>query len=332
MTKFDEPMESRETSRAIDDAAARWAAKLDRAPLSPQEGVELDAWLKGNSRRVGAFARAQAIAVHSERARALGSSFNPAAFEPAPRDNNPDRRRLLWGGAAAAAVAVGVGVSVVATRRPMGLETLRGEVRLAPLDDGSVVTINTQTRLTVDYTQVRRTVRLLDGEAFFEVASNPARPFVVDAGDVLVRAVGTAFSVRRIPGEPVQVIVSEGQVEIRRRTGAGRPVAVAANFRAVATETGPAAADTSGLVPNDVRRAMAWREGKIAFEGESLRYAAEAFERYSDTRIVITDPGLANQTVTGLFTATDPAGFAQAVAVSFGVQARAGKNEIVLSP
>ena len=331
MTKFDESMESRETSRAIDDEAARWAAKLDRAPLTTSQDAELKVWLSGGRRRLGAFARARAISAHSERARALGHGFDPADFENTSRDQRPDRRRVLWG-AAAAAIVAGVGASVMFMRRPIGLETARGEVRLAPLTDGSVVTINTLTRLAVDYTPDRRTVHLRNGEAFFEVASNAARPFEVDAGDILVRAVGTAFSVRRIPGEPVQVIVSEGKVEIRRRAGTGQPVAVSANYKAVAMETGTAVANTSEMIPNDVRRAMAWREGKISFEGESLRSAADAFERYSGTRIVITDTALANQTVTGLFTATDPAGFAQAVAISFGVQARTEKGEIVISP
>lgn len=326
-------MSERETSKAIDDDAADWAAKVDRGPLAQEASRALDAWLASDSRRLGAFARARAIAIHSERARALGPTFDPDQFISKAKTAPALSRRSVMSlvGAAAASVAA-VAVGVAYSSRGTAYQTRLGEIRLAPLEDGSVITLNTASRVTVGYTDDQRTVRLVAGEAFFEVAKNPDRPFVVLAGDTAVRAVGTSFVVRRLPGQPVEVLVREGLVEVTRRSETNaRAVPVAANAKAVSLERGEIAATTAVLEPAAVVRAMSWREGKLTFEGDTLEAAAEEFARYSDIRIVIADPILAKQTITGLFTATDPAGFAQAVAISLAARAEVRNGEVVLS-
>ncbi len=327
-----------ETAKEIDAAAADWAARLDRGVLSPEDEARLDAWLAEDPRRVGAFAKARAVALYSDRARALGTQFDPEAFHISGRSSvktkafSPARRRMLWGTAVAAGIGglavTGYGISaageVYATRR--------GEMRVVPLADGSVVNLNTESRITVRFSRTRRMIHLERGEALFDVAKDAARPFVVQAGDTEVTAVGTSFSVQRLADAPVQVVVREGIVQVDRGTGA---VLLKANMRAVAPVAPifdtPPPIRAVAVAPVEVERAVAWREGRIAFEGETLTDAVKDFARYSDTKIVIDDPSIANEEITGLFQANDPVGFAQAVATSFGWRADVAENQVTLS-
>jgi len=316
-------MTRRETAQEIDEAAAQWAARLDRAPLTADEERVLEAWLAGDVRRVGAFAKARAVALHAERARALGPQFDAAAFAPyvAERPN----RRVAFG--AIAAVLAGI-VASGAIWSQMGAQvyaTRIGQVLVAPLEDGSVVTLNTASEIEVNYSETRREIELVSGEALFDVAKNAARPFIVNAGDTQVRAVGTSFSVRRLEGRPIEVLVSEGVVEV---THDGKVRRVAANVRAVAVAK---TVDVATVAPAKVERQLAWRDGRLVFEGETLREAAREFERYSDTRIVIADREIAGRTITGLYVPTDPVGFARAVGKAMNLKVAVSKGEVRLS-
>ncbi len=321
-----------ETARQIDATAADWAARLDRGVLSPEDESALDAWLAGDPRRAGAFARARAVSLYSERAKALGPNFDPEAFKPNAVAFSPARRRLLWGTAAAAGIGGAVLAGYGLMARGEIYTTRRGEMRVVPLADGSVVNLNTASRIQVLYTKTQRTIHLDQGEALFDVAKDAARPFIVYAGDTAVRAVGTSFSVLRLADAPVQVLVREGVVEIDRAAAA--PIRLSANMRAVAPLATAVEAlqpiKTMTVAPAEVERAVAWREGRIAFEGETLRQAVQDFSRYSDTRIVIDDPSVADEEITGLFQANDPVGFAQAAATSLSLHADIGDNQVVL--
>jgi transmembrane sensor len=323
-------MEKRTPSRQVDDIAADWAAKIDGRPLSNEEEVALEAWLAVDPRHLGAYAKARAVALHTDRARALGVNFDPATFAPRPV-LRPSRRVMLMGGAAAAAATVALVTGTTFYLRSVeGVATGLGETRVVSLEDGSVVTLNTQSEIEVRYTAERRGIVLVQGEALFDVAKNKNRPFVVEAGDTQVRAVGTSFTVERLPGGPVQVLVREGVVEVKRP---GVPVApavrVAANTRAIAPSNAAIAA--FAVAPSEVSRALAWREGRLAFEGSTLRDAAASFARYSDTQIVIDDPAVASETITGLFVSNDPVGFARAVALSLNLRVQVGEGQVRLS-
>lgn len=323
----------RETAQEIDLKAAEWIAKVDRG-LSPQEERALDAWLAGDPRRVGAYGKMRATALHTERARALGPSFDPADFHSGRTDQPRLSRRgvLLAGGGAIAASAAGLAaVNVLFSETGRRFGTQIGEVKVTPLEDGSVMTLNTASRVVVDFTDDQRAIRLLEGEALFDVASDAARPFVVDAGGTVVRAVGTSFTVRKLADTPIKVLVREGVVEVSRRAPAAAsapPVRAVANTVVLAPAVTGAAIEATAVAPAAVGRELAWREGRIAFEGETLREAARQFARYSETRIVIDDPAIAAEEVSGLFQANDPVGFARAVAVSFGLHAEIRADEV----
>ena len=240
------------------------------------------------------------------------------------------RRRLLqWGSAIAATALFGVGGTWQVLRQRGRFSTGKGETKVVALKDGSVVTLNTASEIQVSYSDSVRSVELVQGEALFDVAKNKSRPFVVTAGDTNVRAVGTSFIVRRLETAPVQVLVQEGVVEVSKPATGGAPVRVVANSMAEAPEAAPIAAKPVPVA--QVHRQIAWQKGQIAFEGETLTEAAAEFARYSDTRIIIDDPALANKEIAGLFKATDPVGFAQTIAISLNAHAQVGEGEVRLT-
>ena len=325
-------MTTAKTAHQIDAEAADWAARLDRGLLSAEHEAALQAWLDGDARALGAFARMRALALSSERARALGPDFDPASFKPTADSKNIPRRRIIQtGGAIAAAALICAGGALKFLRRPGRFITGKGETKVVALQDGSVVTLNTASEIQVSYSDAVRAVELVHGEALFDVAKNKARPFVVAAGDTNVRVVGTSFSVRRIDAAPIQVLVREGTVEVFKPAQDAKPVRISANSMAVAQADNGSTIEAMPVPAAQVHRQMAWQSGQIAFEGETLAQAAEEFSRYSDTRIVIDDSGLAKEEIAGLFKATDPVGFAQTIAISLNAHAQIGEGEVRLT-
>ena len=325
-------MTETKTADEIDAEAAEWAARLDCGPLSSDKEEEFRRWIEGDVRRLGAFGRMRAISLATEKARALGTDFiAPAQNSFAARPETSRRQLLLRGGAVAASVLIAsaAGYELLLPRHRYA--TRKGEMKVVALSDGSVVTLNTRSELVVDFTRETRAVRLIGGEALFDVAKNPARAFVVDAGDTQVRVVGTSFTVRHFAAMPVQVLVREGIVEVSDpKSSKDHVVTIGANTRAIALQDH---SDISAIpvAPAQLHRELAWREGFLAFEGETLGKAAAEFERYSDTKIVIDDPSLAREEIAGLFRASDPVGFAQTVAVSLKAHVTIAENEVRLT-
>jgi transmembrane sensor len=312
----------------IDRQAAEWAAKADGGNLPADQSAALERWLAADARHVGAYAKACAVMVQVERVRATNALAERVMPHPIPVTS---RRRLVIGGAIAASlVALTLAVRVAWPYLEQETYTTNfGESRVVALADGSVVTLNTDTKVVVRYSRDRRDAKLVQGEASFDVAKNRARPFVVNVRDIAVRAVGTSFAVRSLVDEPVHVLVREGIVELRRPAmPVVAPVFVKANGHAIAPADAPIT--VSQETPDRIARSLAWKTGRIAFEDMTLAAASREFARYSNTRIVIEDPGVANHTVTGLFVANDPIGFARAVAVSLDLDATVGQNEVKL--
>jgi transmembrane sensor len=317
---------AKESAKEIDDAAAEWVARLDRG-LTAVEEQNLQAWLSNDDRRLGAFGRMRALSWHTERSAGLGLDYEPERF----RARRPwlTRRRLIQAGAAAATGAAAASGAVWLAGAGARYATRLGEVRVVALGDGSVVTLNTASSMLVRYSRAQRLIKLLDGEALFDVAKDASRPFLVAAGDVNVRAVGASFTVRRLTGVPVQVLVQEGVVELRKSAALpAKAVRLSANMRATAPAAAPI--DVATVPASQLQRELIWRQGRIAFEGESLAQASAEFARYSDTRIVIDDPDLGREEISGSFQANDPVGFSRAVAEAFGARVDVTDGEVRL--
>jgi transmembrane sensor len=323
-------MTNRPLSEQIDREAAQWAAKRQSGPLTAEQVREFERWLGADIRNLGAYARAEAVLAQFDRVGAAGIN----ALRPSPaREAIPifRRRNVLVGSAAAGLCLAALGGGIAwRYLLPESYSTNVGETRPVLLPDGSVVTLNTDSRINVRYSKARRFISLVQGEALFEVAKNRQRPFIVDAGDTHVLAVGTQFTVERLPNRPVIVLVREGVVEVSRpKAPEASPVRLAANEKAVAPLAAPISAQE--MSPSQVMRDLAWREGRIAFDNQTLKDAQEEFARYSDIRIVI-DPSLENRTVTGLFVTTDPVGFARAAALSLDLRAEVSDRTVYILP
>lgn len=311
-------MVERESAADIEADAARWVVRVDRDGEAVRP--DLDAWLAGDRRRVGAYARAEAGWTRLDRGRALAGQ-PPVGVEYA----RPRRRGVLAG---LGAMAAGFAALVVAPRLlAKRYDTTLGEIRRVPMTDGSVAAINTSSELEVNMQPRLRAVKLQRGEAWFAVAKDVHRPFVVESGPVRVRAIGTAFSVRKREGGS-DVLVTEGVVEVWTKDGATPPRRVAAGERVFANN------DTGVLVPpeadDDLARRLAWRDGQIVLDGQTLTEAAAEFNRYNDRKIEIADARLADARFVGWFRTNDPEGFAEAAAATFNGKVALRGDAIVL--
>ncbi len=262
---------------------------------------------------------------------AISNETAPADLRGAPspmmRPNWTRRRVMLTGSVAASVAAIGiVGVKLWADHARGDYSTQLGETRIVELSDGSVVTLNTNSKMSVTYTEKERNIRLSQGEAFFKVAKNKKRPFIVFAGDTQVRAVGTSFTVRLLPERPIQVLVQEGVVEvIRRDMPRAKPVRAIAETQTLVPLRAPIIVHT---VPHPLlARKLAWQYGRIAFENETLSDAAQEFARYSNTKIQV-DPAVGSLTITGLFASNDPIGFARVTASVLDLRVEVAPGEV----
>jgi transmembrane sensor len=269
------------------------------------------------------------------------------------------RRRIssrTWSQLAASVAVIGLiaGGSIwyLAARMPVYATTF-GEQRSITLDDGSVVDINSHSRVQVRYSANERDVDLLEGEALFHVAKNPARPFWVSSATTRVRAVGTEFDVyKKLSGTVVTVV--EGRVAVLLR--ASSPAARTADgTKEGATERDPPIArgmpDGGGapiflstgeqvlvtpLAMQKVTRpnieiATAWTQRELAFESASLAEVAEEFNRYNRRQLVIDDPTLYDFHISGLFSSSDPASLVRFLRERPGVRVTETPSEIRVS-
>jgi transmembrane sensor len=241
--------------------------------------------------------------------------------------------RLAW--AAAAVLLIGVGLALFMLEMPQRFRTALGEQRSVLLADGSRVTLNTASTIEVNLHNGRREVRLVQGEALFEVAHDAARPFEVRASNALLKDMGTQFNVdMRSNGTTVTVV--EGQVAVdsgRPRESAGaqaghgvgdtvEALILRANDRVVVTPAGV------GALQRGVNAAasVAWTQRQLMFEHRPLSEVAEEFNRYNRDRIEIDSAELKRQEVTGVFEAKDPASFVAFLSSIPGVEIREGAN------
>jgi transmembrane sensor len=315
---------------ALDETAARWAVRVDAGSLSAEEEAELDRWTAADPRHAGAFARAMAANAYFERAAALGASSAPQAEAPETDQPQPGRiSRRVWLGGGAGAIAASL-LAIVGIRNWQAgerIQTTRGSIRRSALADGSAVTLNTAAAIDVALKPHLRAVRLLAGEVNFDVAKDRARPFLVDAGPVRITVVGTSFIVRLLEAGAVAVTVREGIVDVSQDGAAA--TRLVAGDRLVTGGSAPHARQR--LSATDVDRLGLWQSGQIDLTDMTLADAVAEFARYSDQHIAIRDPAIARMKVAGIYSTSDPAGFAEAAAQSLDLKMSRSTDTILLS-
>jgi transmembrane sensor len=315
----------RESAQTIDTAASDWAVRIDRG-LTTTETIALEEWLAGDTRRVGALARNEAAWMHADR----GQAFLGASELRNPRTVHRSAFSRPWI-AAAAGVLLTIAFWAWHAHSVTHLATSAGEVRQVPLVDGSLITLGKQTRIALAYEPSTRRVRLESGEALFEVAKDPSRPFVVEGGNVRIRAVGTAFLVNRRPDGAVEVTVTKGIVDVWRETPSPEPATrLSAGNRTLVTAI--EIAPPRQLTDAQLAEAVELDTGAIELEGRTLAEAAAEFNLVNHTTVVINDVQLAHHKLIGRLEARNPEAFVHAAAAMFDAHVRIDGDQLILEP
>jgi transmembrane sensor len=329
-------------SAGIEECAAGWIARQDGAGWSAQYQQEFEAWLTASTahriaylRLASAWKRADVLAQPDAAAAAAPPEgvVVPARPEVAapPAAPAPARRPRFAAWRMAAAVLLTAGIALAALNwqpAPAGVAyaTAVGASRAIALADGSTLTLNTDTRVRTSVGRERRVVWLDRGEAYFEIAHDPAHPFVVEAGDSRITVLGTKFSVRR-DGAKLAVAVVEGRVQVD--TGAGsRPAILTRNVTAVAAQD---QLQLAGKTPAEIAQALSWREGKLVFDQVTLAGAAAEFNRYNTRKLVIADAAAEAVTIGGRFEVNNVDGFARLLHQGFGLDVASAGDRVVVS-
>jgi transmembrane sensor len=261
-----------------------------------------------------------------------------------------NRKRAL---AAGVLVAIAAGITWYAWPIGPSYRTPIGGIASVPMNDGSKITLNTDSEVLVDLKNpAERHIELQKGEAFFEVAKDPTRPFVVSAGDKRVVAVGTKFSVRR-EYDDIRVFVTEGKVRIEDKSESSRPATTARPVRGkeapaeregegqrteqlLVAAGGFARAGDAGVIIQqhalrDVEDYLSWRTGYLVFRDIRLADAIAEFNRYNERKIFIQDPAVAAIRFSGKIRPTSFEAFVRLLEDGFPIRAQHADGRIILT-
>ena len=365
-------------NRQIAEEAAEWAVRIDGGPLQPDEREALAAWLKASPVHVDELLYSAAImaglcGVDGDRTLSIEAFLADSApeviplfVETAPKTAGSSQsraapgsgNRVPRGGIALAASLAAVGMlGLVLASPPQQRAQVRqtmlkaystdlGEQRSITLPDGSIVFLNTSSSVRIRVGARERQIDLLRGEALFEVARDPERPFRVFANGTMAQAIGTKFNVKHTP-RGINVVVVEGKVLVDSR--AERTERRARSFtepapseridqdQALLTAGEQAELSSSVGVPvvrkADIVAAASWRMWQLSFDDAGLGEIVAEFNRYNRTPIVLSDPALDRTRFSGVFDANDPQSFVAFLELSTTVKVdRSDPSRIVLRP
>jgi transmembrane sensor len=324
---------------SLSATASRWTVRRDRG-LSAAESIEYELWLAADPRHAAAMQRSSAAWSRLDR---IPDHVALQTLAATTRRRSFWRRTVAVTALAAAALIVGVFV----TRRPAALPVLAAAFsapvspRTVALSDGSLVQLNTGGAVVEQFTAAERRVVLTRGEAHFSVTKNPARPFIVSAGALQVRAVGTAFNIN-LQAAIVAVIVTEGRIAVTASPDIVGPDRHAPFSELVAGERAilptplvPADQPATTLVvsrvaPAELAHALAWREPLMRLGGSTLAELAVEFERSTGKHLVFADPALGELRFGGRFRADDIDGFTHLLATTLDLDVESAADGTIV--
>lgn len=335
------------TPESIDQEAADWLVKLDGGRLSKADRLALKQWLRQSPENTAALKEMAAIWGD------MDSMLNQLQSEDLPKMNPI---RMLFGqwavpGARIAFTSILVAILAWAGLNNWSVEpetaiyvTDIGNRSVANFDDGSVAHLNTQSMVETEFSDSARIVRLLRGEALFDVAHEKDRPFIVYVGNHRVQALGTKFAVR-LTADNIFVTVTDGQVEMSTRAQeavykandqVNLSSAIARQDKVLINKGEAVRVEDQISVPvperiemTEIDRRLSWTEGKLIFEDERLEHVIVEISRYVPERIVITDQELGDVKVTGRFQLGDTEALLEAIEVSLNIQAHHMGGEVI---
>jgi transmembrane sensor len=325
------------TRPEIDEEAAMWAWRMDCDTVSAADRQAFESWLRRDPRHRRASAELSRVWAALDGLAEAKRDEKIATFAaPGFAARN---RGVWWAAAAAVLLAIAIPIWIQKSGELQTLATAVGQQRNVTLADGSVVTLNTNTIVETNLRRYSREVYLRKGEAHFQVAHDRFRPFLVHAGDAVVRAVGTQFEVRVRSDQHVDVVVNEGRVEVQSAVsepanavnhGHVRPRTVVHALSA--GQQLSATGNDYTVVPvssHQLSSALAWRDGAVIFDGERLSDAIAEIGRYTDARIIVSDPQVAALKVGGRFRTGDVQEFFDALQSALPVSIRRTADGVV---
>lgn len=322
------------------EEAALWCMRLADDTMSESEWAEFDQWLEapGNADQLqqataiwqacGDIADQPAILkMRSEALQEIDSSKQEVSTSVL-------RWRPAWVGAMAACLLIALTTTFYLARsNTQEIVTGIGERRVAMLNDGSRVSLDAATTVDVTMRKSERQLELVKGRAKFDVSHDPLRPFTVVAGDKLVVALGTSFSVELVDGE-VRVILYNGRVEVRDRSDTN-PAQKSGQQRQLLTP-GAELVDAVGskgagkIITPDLSQSLSWEQGMLSFDSEPLASAVDRMNRYSSRQIIIADPGIGDIPIDGFFEAGNVDAFVEGVVALHKVKKTDEGSQIIL--
>jgi transmembrane sensor len=342
---------SRLEKLSIAEQAAHWHRVMQTA--GPQERAAFWEWMRASPTHVRELLLADKLdeelgGIDPERRIDISALLAQASSNVAPiredialpiQTAEPQRRPLFWTARIAACVAVlAVAASLtyfVADARGTYVTKL-GEQRIFELEDGSVVYLNTQSRVKVRFTAQARDIYLRDGQAMFQVHHDPARPFRVHAAETVIQAIGTQFDVRLFADHTmvsvvegtVQVFANEEKVEVT-------PSKIALPPPAKITAGEGAVIDVGGKIERstrvDAEAVTAWRKQQLVFRSETLSRIASEFNRYNTApRLRIVGDELGARRFNGVFDARNPESLVEYLAQDEGLVFERDGDEVVI--
>ena len=331
------------TISMIDDEASIWLVRLDNGSLSEQSRKELKTWLSADKRHPAALKAMADIWDDMDEVLIIiddENSSNNVSIWPVLE---PIFKPLALA-ASISFLAIFLWLTIPTDVQKNSYATLMGQQLDATFDDGSIIHLNTNSRIETEFSDAKRIIKLIKGEALFEVAHDPNRPFIVYAGDRLVQAIGTKFVVH-LKSENIQVTVTDGKVKMSK-------VALDTNLTDIKALDSAAiqkddiyiakgekvivgssqAPKLTYIKPENLKRELSWLDGKLIFDNEALFDVIEEFNRYVDITIVLKDPSLHNIRISGRFDLGDSEALIEALELSFNIKSqRLASNKILLT-
>jgi len=314
-------------SAAIRAEAATWLAHLRGPSRSAEIERGFQLWLNAKPEHLLAFELASDAWDRSAglrrrpQGRGISAGGRWAAWQRDRRQGYA--RAMAW---AAAVMVVALIAAFFVYPRHESVVTRVGEQRAMTLSDGTRINLNTDTRVIVEYSERERLVRLEQGEASFEVARNPERPFVVNAAAARIEVLGTSFVVRR-DQRMLSVTLVDGQVKVVQEDHIEVPARLLQpGERLTLAEKHAPRVDRPAI-----DKVTAWQHGQVAFDDIPLAEAVVEMNRYSDRKLAVEGAEAGKIRVGGLFRSGDVASFAQAVAAEDHLRVVARPDSIILS-
>nr|WP_314121543.1 FecR family protein [uncultured Brevundimonas sp.] len=310
--------------------AAAWFARLNQRKVTTADVKNFSEWRR-DPENARAFTRIEemwdAVGTLAKNPEMAALKREAAAPPVAPKRRRPGAGRLVpIGVAGALTAAFAVSGFVWLNLRSVDYATGVGEQRTVQLEDGSTIILDTASSVSVRYTGSRRLITLTSGQAMFEVESDRRRPFVVQAGDTAVTALGTRFDVRR-SGAGARVTLAEGRVEVLRQAQTNGRWSLRPGQQVTTSIQRPTVASAN------VVAATSWTVGRLTFENTPIAEAVAEMNRYSRIPIELRSDKISPILVSGVFNSTDTEGFVAALCDLYALEAdRTVAGRIVLSP